>query len=73
MPSITIRGDSIRLDQLLKWAAVVQSGGEAKALIQDGRVKVNEQTETRRGRQLHPGDSVTIDDAVSLQVLSDVD
>jgi ribosome-associated protein len=46
----------IRLGQLLKLAGIVDSGGEAKALIADGGVTVNGETETRRGRQLHKGD-----------------
>jgi len=46
----------IRLGQLLKVAGIVDSGGEAKALIADGGVKVNGELETRRGRQMHAGD-----------------
>lgn len=50
---------TIKLDQFLKWVGVVQSGGEAKLLIQDGRVAVNGQIETQRGRKLLEGDRVT--------------
>ena len=46
----------IRLGQLLKVAGIVDSGGEAKALIADGEVTVNGEPETRRGRQMHAGD-----------------
>jgi ribosome-associated protein len=53
---VEIRGETIRLGQLLKVAGVVDSGGEAKALIADGQVSVNGEVETRRGRQLHAGD-----------------
>lgn len=73
MRSVSIRGESIRLDQLLKWAALVQSGGEAKVLIQNSQVSVNGEVETRRGRQVHVGDTVTVDESVSLQVVADVD
>jgi ribosome-associated protein len=52
--------NSIKLDQFLKWVGVVQTGGEAKLLIQDGRVKVNGAVETRRGRKLVEGDRVTV-------------
>ena len=45
----------IKLDQFLKLANVVQTGGEAKVLIQSGQVLVNGQVETRRGRKLRPG------------------
>jgi ribosome-associated protein len=53
---VEIKGDVIRLGQLLKVAGIVDSGGEAKELIADGAVTVNGETETRRGRQLHAGD-----------------
>ena len=48
----------ITLGQLLKAAGLVMSGSEAKALIQGGEVKVNGETDTRRGRKLRPGDLV---------------
>ena len=48
----------IRLGQLLKLADVVDSGGEAKALLAAGEVAVNGEPEQRRGRQLHDGDVV---------------
>ena len=51
----------IKLDQFLKLAQIVESGGQAKALIQSGQVKVNNEVETRRGRKLHPGDTVEVD------------
>ena len=62
MPSqdIPIRGDTIRLGQLLKLAGVVGGGGEAKSLLADGAVSVNGEAESRRGRQLHPGDLVQV-------------
>jgi ribosome-associated protein len=59
---IPIRGDTIRLGQLLKLAGVVGGGGEAKALLATGDVLVNGDPETRRGRQLHPGDEVRVGD-----------
>jgi ribosome-associated protein len=55
---VAIRGETIRLGQLLKLAGVVESGGEARELIQDGAVRVNGEVETRRGRQLRGGDVV---------------
>jgi ribosome-associated protein len=55
---IAVRGESIRLGQLLKLAGVVPSGGEAKLLLEHGQVAVNGQVETRRGRQLLAGDVV---------------
>ncbi len=51
----------IKLDQFLKLAEVVQTGGEAKLLIRSGAVTVNGQLETRRGRKLHDGDIVVVE------------
>jgi ribosome-associated protein len=59
-PDIPIRGDTIRLGQLLKLAGVVGAGGEVKALLATEDVRVNGERETRRGRQLHPGDEVGV-------------
>jgi ribosome-associated protein len=53
--------ETIKLDQFLKLAQVVQTGGEAKVLIQSGQVVVNGVVETRRGRKLRPGDVVVVD------------
>jgi ribosome-associated protein len=55
---IPIRGHVIRLGQLLKLADVIDSGAEARSFLADGSVTVNGVAETRRGRQLHPGDVV---------------
>ena len=52
----------IRLGQALKKAGVVQSGVEAKQMIEDGEVRVNSETEVRRGRKLRPGDIVEYGD-----------
>lgn len=57
---IVIRDASIRLGQLLKLAGMAESGGEAKQIIQAGEVKVNGLIETKRGRQLFPGDVVEL-------------
>jgi ribosome-associated protein len=59
---VEIRGESIRLGQLLKVAGVVDSGAEAKALLAEDAVAVNGEPETRRGRQVRPGDVVTVGD-----------
>ena len=53
-----IEGDYITLGDLLKVEGVVDTGGQAKLLIQNGQVKVNGEVETRRGRKLRPGDQV---------------
>ena len=46
----------IKLDQFLKLAQIAMTGGEAKAMIQEGMVKVNGEVEMRRGRKLRDGD-----------------
>lgn len=56
---VPIRGDMIRLGQLLKLAGVVESGGELREYLASERVLVNGEAEARRGRQLAIGDVVT--------------
>ncbi len=53
--------ETIKLEQFLKLAQIVATGGQAKMLIQSGAVRVNGVVETRRGRKLRPGDSVVVD------------
>ena len=55
---VAVRSGVIRLAQFRKLAGVVDTGGEAKARIQEGEAWVNGEVETRRGRQLVPGDLV---------------
>jgi ribosome-associated protein len=52
----------IKLDQFLKLAGAVETGGEAKHLILSGQVSVNGAIETRRGRKLYHGDIITLDE-----------
>jgi ribosome-associated protein len=69
---IEIGEDMIRLGQLLKFASVVADGGEAKALLADGAVRVDGEPETRRGRQVLVGSLVEVDSAqglVSLKIV----
>jgi ribosome-associated protein len=58
--TITIRDTTIRLGQLLKLADLVDDGSAAKEVLVRGLVQVNGEVETRRGRQLAPGDTVTL-------------
>lgn len=58
MVEITIRDDFIKLGQALKLAGFVDSGVEAKIVITNGEVKVNGETDTRRGKKLVSGDVV---------------
>jgi ribosome-associated protein len=59
---VPIRERMIRLGQLLKLAGLAESGGHARELITDGAVRVNGEVDVRRGRQLHRGDLVQVDD-----------
>ncbi len=58
--TVTISTEFIKLDALLKFAGLVNSGGEAKTLIQEGDVLVNGEVCTMRGKKLRPGDTVTL-------------
>jgi ribosome-associated protein len=62
MQEIEIRGDTIRLGQLLKLSGIAGSGAEAKVLLLEQGVTVNGEPEARRGRQLHRGDVVAVGD-----------
>ncbi len=55
---IKIHDEFIRLGQALKLAGIAQTGIEAKIMVTSGEVKVNGETETRRGRKLRNGDRV---------------
>lgn len=61
MEVIKLRDEFIKLGQALKAAGFVESGVEAKDVIQDGLVSVNGEVDTRRGRKLYDGDIVNFD------------
>ena len=61
LEDITIDTEEIQLDQFLKWAGVLASGGEVKALLAERRIKRNGETESARRRKLHPGDVIEIE------------
>ncbi len=58
METITIKDEFIKLGQVMKLAGKVENGGEAKKVITEGLIKVNGIVDTRRGRKVHPGDTV---------------
>lgn len=58
---IKIDTEIIKLDSFLKWAAIVSSGSEAKFLIQEEMIKVNNEICTQRGKKLKVGDIVTFE------------
>lgn len=62
MEEITIHTATIQLDQFLKWAGTVDSGGQAKQMVADGMVTVNGVTVSERRKKLQPGDIVAVKD-----------
>ena len=60
MENIIITTEFIKLQDLLKFANVVSTGGEAKIIIQEGEVKVNGEVCTMRGKKIRPGDVVDL-------------
>lgn len=61
MMEIKLREEYIKLGQALKAAGVVEDGVEAKYVIQEGQVKVNQEVDTRRGRKLYEGDVISFE------------
>ncbi len=58
METITINEEYIRLDNLMKFSGMCNSGGRAKYLIQNGEVKLNGEVCTMRGKKIRPGDTI---------------
>lgn len=69
MTEIKINTEFIKLDALLKFASLVSSGGEAKAIIQDGQVLVNGEVCTMRGKKIREGDIVSVADGDEVKVI----
>jgi len=63
MKKIVIKTEFIKLNQFLKWAGLCETGGEADIVIAEGNVKVNGETEFRRGKKLRDGDVVEVYDS----------
>ena len=66
---IAIHTDTIQLDQFLKLAGAVASGGEVKVLLAEGMILRNDVPETARRRKLVPGDVITIDGSDTYRVV----
>ncbi len=62
MEEIKIETEYIKLDQFLKHCGIAQTGGQAKMMIADGMVKVNDQVALERGKKIRKNDKVEIDD-----------
>ncbi|MEE0732043.1 MAG: RNA-binding S4 domain-containing protein [Acutalibacteraceae bacterium] len=61
---VYIDQDFIKLDSLLKFGGVVPTGGQAKVLVQSGKVYVNGKVCTERGKKIHVGDQVQNEDKI---------
>ena len=59
--TIQIPTEFIKLQDLLKFAGAVETGGDAKLIIQEGRVSVNGEVCTMRGKKIYPNDVITVD------------
>ena len=68
--SLKLDDRPINLTQVLKLAGCVQSGGEAKAVIAAGQVRVNGEVEQRKRRQMKAGDTVIIEDGPTIELSS---
>lgn len=66
---IKIKNEFIKLQDLLKFAGAVETGGDAKLIIQQGRVQVNGEICTMRGKKMRTGDTACIDGETQLVVL----
>ena len=60
MEKISIHTESIQLDQLLKWAGIIESGGQVRPMLEEKLILVNGNIETAKRRRLFPGDTVEI-------------
>ena len=68
---IKINTEYIKLDSLLKYACVTETGGIAKEVIAEGRIKVNGEVCTMRGKKLRTGDCAEIDElSLKLEIVS---
>ena len=68
MDKILIKTETINLDQLLKWASIVDSGGIVKFMIEDQLIKVNGEVVTQRRKKIYPGDIIEIIDSGQWEV-----
>jgi ribosome-associated protein len=69
MRDVEVRAGGIDLGQLLKFAGFADTGGDAKALLAEGVVRVNDEVDARRGRTLRDGDVVAVGDEEPVRVV----
>ena len=66
--TVLIKTEYIKLDALLKFSGIAETGGEAKEIITEGVVKVNGEACLARGKKIRPGDLVDVDGQIMLEV-----
>ncbi|WP_110954557.1 RNA-binding S4 domain-containing protein [Anaerosinus massiliensis] len=69
METIEINSEVIQLDQLLKWAGIVDSGGQVKGMIEEKIIKLNGVFVTERRKKIYPGDTIEILESGIWQVI----
>ena len=69
MEKISINTEKIQIDQFLKWAGILESGGQVRPMLDEGLIFVNGVKETAKRKQLHPGDVVKIIDIGEYEVV----
>lgn len=69
MEKISINTEKIQLDQFLKWAGILESGGQVRPMLDESLIFVNGVKETAKRKQLHPGDVVKIIDIGEYEVV----
>ncbi|MEE1362531.1 MAG: RNA-binding S4 domain-containing protein [Selenomonadaceae bacterium] len=69
MEKISINTEKIQLDQFLKWAGILESGGQVRPMLDEGLIFINGVKETAKRKQLHPGDVVKIIDIGEYEVV----
>ena len=69
MEKISNNTEKIQLDQFLKWAGILESGGQVRPMLDEGLIFVNGVKETAKRKQLHPGDVVKIIDIGEYEVV----
>ena len=71
LETIEINTEYIKLDQLLKFSGIVESGAMAKQIILEGSVKVNDEVCLQRGKKIRPGNVIHIEDYGFLKVIEE--
>lgn len=68
---VAIKTEYIKLDALLKFAGIAETGGEGKEIISEGVIKVNGEVCLMRGKKIRPGDQVNVDSQILLEVTAE--